>query len=144
MIEDKVADSDFEETEMSKSAREKYQKLAQPGSLAAEDYKNIKYSLRVRKKLSLESGELDYTKVYERTIEGRGNEHFTLIRRCIELNLTSEDVHEIIKARFRKLYGDWPNQNPADRQYLVWCKIFDIQPDENFKANEYLPKLFKV
>jgi hypothetical protein len=125
----------YEETEMSSKAREIFLREAHPGSIERQGYEFLKFNPERKKELSLPSGELKIEAVYDTL--GKEEPRFALVKRCIELNLTKEEVRRIIKHRFEKgeLYGK-KDAPLAMKCYVDWCKEFSLEPDSILELPE--------
>lgn len=123
----------YEETEVSKHARKRLAEAVNRG--LDKELLESTFGPEKRERFSRD-GKLDYEAVYE-SLHSSYQEG-DLIIRTIELNLIPEELDEILKFRFRKLYSDCKSQESADffvnGQYPIWCRDFGIKPDENFRV----------
>lgn len=86
-------------------ALEFFQSNAMEGSQEDYRFKSGEYSFSQDKREKYTTqGNLDISGLYESL--GIEEQVFTLIKRILQLNLTTEEVHNIIKFCFRKLYHE--------------------------------------
>lgn len=116
------------ETNMSKRARKMFHEIVAPDSL--EGRATPRYYPKDRESFC-SLGSLDYDKIAQTL--SPSNEMVDLSRRCIELNMDSEELHKVIKARIKQKYKEWRNIAYVGKYiYERRCRCFGIQPDENF------------
>jgi hypothetical protein len=137
-----MAETEFKETEMSKKARKILENLVDTGEIHADsvwgrEIKTLKYNPNLIPQFSNKKG-LDINKIYIETIRPYDGENILLLKRCIEFNLSEEEVHEVIKERYRDSYNPkaCKNQDFAreamQKFYPELCKDYEINPDKNF------------
>lgn len=119
----------YVETEMSKRARSTFERYVHPESPEGKRYSSL-YAPGKRRAFLADSGELDIQKVYRSL--GVDDQEFALVKQCIALNLTDEEVSQVILHRSRELYGEWKaDPTFGTRQYRRWCERFGISADES-------------
>lgn len=138
----------YKETAMSKKARKILKSIAEnpveklkklniiPDPLLIPlipGYVNTKYDLFLNEKF----GDKRTPKnIYE--LLGDENQKLKLLKKTLELNLSEEEVHEVIKERFIFCYGPQSfshNETGLEmtkQYYPEFCKVFQITPDEDF------------
>jgi len=114
---------------MRELAEKLFLEMTQPTSVEREryDYGTYDFDPAMRKAFT-RAGKLDIEQVYiSLYIE---EQQFTLTKRIMQFDLTEEEVHAVIKYRFKKLY---PNAcSLVEIGYPSWCKVFNIKPDGEF------------
>jgi len=128
-----------EETEYIQKIREKLRQAAHPESPLGRMLPRLGFEQRFRGRVSKQDGSLDYEKLYRAM--GVGDQETTILVSIIRLGMTPEEVHELVKYRFRTCNGP---ENDIDQtgptggvnmtllHYPRWCANFDIVPDPNF------------
>jgi hypothetical protein len=123
---------EYNETEVSKIARSLI-KESVDANILKKEFLDLSYKPEKRSVLS-EAGQLNIEKVFESI--GTDYQESGLIFRAVELNLTKEEMNEVIKYRFRHCYCDWENKENArsivNSAYPAWCETFGITPEEGF------------
>lgn len=126
-------ENEYEETEVSKFAKARIARDVE--RCLDKDILKFSFNPEKRKRFS-KDGQLDYQAVYESLHPSY--QEGELILKAVELNLTSKELDEILKFRFRELYSDCKNQESADfivnMNYPIWCSDFGIEPDSDFKV----------
>jgi hypothetical protein len=131
---------DYQETETSKIARA-YIRSHRIISLAAEMVfrPDTPYDERRRRLVTREDGSLDVERALD--LLGDIDLKHALVIDCMRMNYSADEVHGIIKARYRRQYApeNCPNQEGycgglhlTMTGYPEWCKVFGINPDPNF------------
>jgi len=130
----------YQETEASKYAR-KYIQTHRIIPLAAEMVfrPETPFDERRRRLVIKQNGSLD-TKMALKLL-GDVDVKNALVIDCMRMNYSKEEVHEIIKARYRREFKpkNYPNQDGfcgglhlTMEGYPKWCEVFGINPDPNF------------
>jgi len=130
----------YQETEASKYAR-KYIQTHRIIPLAAEMVfrPDMPFDERRRKQVTRTDGSLNVNRALD--FLGDIDLKHALVIDCMRMNYSQEEVHEIIKARYRRQYlpENCPNQEGfcgglhlTMEGYPEWCKVFGINPDPNF------------
>ena len=133
---------EYTETVMSKRARELYFEKIHPESMTGKEYRDghIKFDQSAVDQFS-PKGNLDI-KVVSEVVNSASYQESVLFRFCVQLNLSSEQVQEIIKTKFKINYSDWPNRKGAmeiiERLYPKECETFGVKPDKSFPPDDFL------
>ena len=131
-------ETEFQEKEMSKRAKRIVEAAVPPDSQLAREFKIIRFNKRFRDRVYDAAGKLDLSKAYP--MLGIENQETALLRVCVEWNLTEEEIHELIKHRYRQCYGPkernqygpFGGMNMTLSEYPKWCAHFGITPDPSF------------
>jgi len=131
---------EYQETEMSKRARDIAKKTSSKDSIFFREVVGARYDERFRKHVSSKSGGVDLRELVGMYSGMSYKENF--LRLCRELNLEDSDVDLMLIQYFTDTYSpkNWPNQGgeffsgdvAAKRNYENRCKFFGIKPDKNF------------
>ncbi len=123
----------FVESNASKRIKAFFKKKVDAGKLN-ERLLLLKYDPRKREKVTTESGELDYAAVYKSL--GVDYPESILLERIIQLNLTDNELRDVIEERFSQLYPDYHEnfgvQSLFDTGYPGWCERFGVESDPEF------------
>jgi hypothetical protein len=130
----------YQETEASRNARA-YIRSHRIVPLAAEMVfrPDIPYDERRRRLVTRKDGSLNTDRALD--LLGDVDVLHALVLDCMRMNYSAAEVHEIIKARYRRQYHPENCQNQEGycgglhltmHGYPEWCKVFGITPDSNF------------
>ena len=124
---------EYAETETSRRIRTLLEEDVQRGRLRPDI--KLAYKPDLRGRLSKPTGELDVAAIYkELDINFMASD---LMLKTVWLNLTDQELREIIEERFRQCYGDSDGefmQSVVSSRYPIWCRDFGIEPRADFRV----------
>ncbi|MBI2151445.1 hypothetical protein HYU21_01820 [Candidatus Woesearchaeota archaeon] len=137
-LEDNILD--YEETEMSKKARDSFLKIVKENSQAKHSYevKAYKLDLKKRKRNTDATGQLRYNIIdiemgHQKDMHNGYTPEVVFFLKCIEYNLSEDEARRLIEAKYERngVIMD-VGYDVLRKRYLTSCEKRGVSPRDDF------------